>query len=419
MTSFRLRSAVVTLSASALLTVASTVPAAPVETASAPPARSSVVLDWYDITAETIATAGAPTQITNSRTWAISWLAAARATRLAPSGVNRRAFQDAALASAVHDALVALAPARTEALDAALERTLDAIPDGYAEEHGVAAGARQAAQVLTARQGDGLDPASVNAPFTVPPAGPGIWQPTPPAYAPAVQYGNRLAEPFLLERADRFRLGPPPAVGSARYRADLAEVRAYGAADSTVRTSRQSETADFWYGSSLTLYTEPLRVALTRSGPSTDRRAGLVALFHAALVDTQIATSDSKYAHLRWRPVTALRTGAIDLDPAWTPRHSTPAHPDYPSGHATYAGAAETVLTALVGPRTAPFELSSPTAPGVTRSYTSWRRLTAENVDARVWSGIHTRSADEAGVDLGGDVARYALAHSGRLFGRL
>ncbi|AUA08556.1 PAP2 superfamily protein [Streptomyces malaysiensis subsp. malaysiensis] len=58
-----------------------------------------------------------------------------------------------------------------------------------------------------------------------------------------------------------------------------------------------------------------------------------------ALVDTQIATSGSKYAYERWRPVTVIRTGAIDPDPDWTPLHTSPAHPDYPSGHNTYAGA--------------------------------------------------------------------------------
>ena len=193
-------------------------------------------------------------------------------------------------------------------------------------------------------------------------------------------------------------------------------MRAYGAADSTRRTARQTETANFWYGSSLTLYTEPLRVALARSTRSVEERAKLVALFHIASVDTQIATSDTKYTYQRWRPVTAIRTGAIDTDPDWTPLHDTPAHPDYPSGHNTYSGAAEEILSALVGPRTAPFELTSTTAPGVTRAYTGWHQLTAENVDARIFSGIHTRSADEAGVTLGKKVAAHVLRESGRLF---
>ncbi|MFE3032225.1 vanadium-dependent haloperoxidase [Streptomyces canus] len=409
MSSTRTRPALVVLGAAALLTASTAVPQASAAH------RTSTALAWYDTTAETIATVGASTQITNSRTWAISWLAAARATRSVPTGVERRAYQEAALAGAVHRALVTLAPSRREQLDAKFKETLDAVPDGTAEERGVAAGEHQADLVLESRVGDGLDPASVNVPYTVKPAAPGVWQPTPPDYVPAAQYGNRVAKPFLLKTQSQFRLDPPPALESARYAADLAEVRKYGAAGSTARSAQQTETATFWLGSSLTLYTEPLRVALSRTDQGIAGQARLVALFHVALVDTQIATSDSKYAYERWRPVTAIRTGAIDPDPGWTPLHTTPAHPDYPSGHNTYAGAAQAVLSALVGPRTAPFELTSPTAPGVTRTYTTWKQLADENVDARVFSGIHTRSADEAGITLGTNVARYVLRNTGRL----
>ncbi|MER5181170.1 vanadium-dependent haloperoxidase [Streptomyces sp. NPDC002896] len=415
MNPLRSRPALVALGATALLAVTTAVPSAaatPTRSAAAP---GSVALDWYDTTAETIAAAGASTQVTNSRTWAISWLAAARATRAVPSGVDRGDYQDAALASAVHDALAALAPSRTEQLDAALKQTLDAIPDGLSEDKGVAAGGRQAELALKSREGDGLDSASVNAPYTVPAPAPGEWQPTPPAYAPATQYGNRLAKPFVLTSADQYRLPAPPSLDSRRYKADLAEVRAYGSLDSTKRTAHQTETANFWLGSSLTLYTEPLRVAVDRAPRSDAARAELVALFHVALVDTQIATSDSKYAYTRWRPVTAIRTGSIDQDPDWTPLHTTPAHPDYPSGHNTYSGAAEGVLDGLAGPSTAPFELTSSTAPGVTRTYTTWHQLTAENVDARIYSGIHTRSADEAGVTLGRNVAGQTLRTADRL----
>ncbi|MFE6993845.1 vanadium-dependent haloperoxidase [Streptomyces pharetrae] len=405
----RTRSALVALGAAALLTTSVAVPQATAAD------RTPTALTWYDATAETVAAAGAPTQVTNSRTWAIGWLAAARATRAVPAGVERGAYQEAALAAAVHRALVALAPGRTEQLDAKLRTTLDAIPDGPAERRGAAAGRRQADLLLAAREGDGLDPASVNAPYPVRPAAPGVWQPTPPAYAPATQYGNRLAEPFALTSQRQFLLGPPPAPDSARYAADLAEVRAYGAADSTVRSPHQTETAAFWYGSSLTLYTEPLRVALSRTEQGIAGQARLVALFHVALVDTQIATSDSKYAYERWRPVTAIRTGSVDPDPEWTPLHNTPAHPDYPSGHTTYSGAAEAVLSTLAGPSTAPFDLTSPTAPGVTRTYTTWKQLSDENVDARVLSGIHTRSADEAGITLGKNVARHTLRNAASL----
>ncbi|MFG1604915.1 hypothetical protein [Actinoplanes sp. NPDC049265] len=93
--------------------------------------------------------------------------------------------------------------------------------------------------------------------------------------------------------------------------------------------------------------------------------------------------------------------------------HDTPAHP---SGHNTYAGAAEGVLTVLAGPRARePYTIGSPTAPGVTRIYADWHQPSRDNVDARVWSGIHTRNSDLAGIRLGSDVSRYVLAHADTL----
>jgi hypothetical protein len=156
-----------------------------------------------------------------------------------------------------------------------------------------------------------------------------------------------------------------------------------------------------------------LRAALEQSREPTARRAALVAIFHVASVDTQIATSDAKYARLRWRPVTALQAEA----PGWRPLHDTPAHPDHPSGHNTYSGSAERVLTTLYGPRAGrPYTVTSPSQPGATRTYTTWKRPTEENIDARVWSGIHTRAADLAGVELGDDVAAHVLRNADRLF---
>ncbi|NJP35118.1 vanadium-dependent haloperoxidase [Micromonospora thermarum] len=382
----------------------------------APPAAAATstvdtALEWYDATAATIATGTRP-QVTNSRAWAISWLAAARATR---TGAGRH-YQEAALASAVHTALTTLIPEGAPTLDIALRTTLERIPDRRTRQRGVAAGRTEARSLLAQRAADGLDPASVNPAFPTPDPGPGIWQPTPPSLTTAQQAGTRFATPFLLDRADRYRPGPPPAPDSERYRADLAEVRAYGAADSAVRTPQQTDTATFWLGSSLTLYTGILRAALAQSTRPIATRAGLVAIFHVALVDTQIATSDAKYAYLRWRPVTAIRAGAGG-DPQWTPLHPTPAHPDYPSGHNTYSGAAEQVLTALVGARArGPYTVTSPSQPAATRTYSDWRRPTEENIDARVWSGIHTRTADEVGVQLGRDVAAYTVSNAARLF---
>jgi hypothetical protein len=398
------------LVAAALVAIPSVAPIPEESSQATATPKVDVVIEWYDTTVSTIASAGAPAQVTNSRTWAIGWLAAARALR---HGKSTPQFDDAALASAVHTSLTSLIPTRKAELDAALSTTLARIPDGQDKRKGVAAGAEEAEALLAERAGDGLDPASVSPPFQVPAPGPGVWQTTPPEYAAAAQSGTRFARPFLLDRADRYRPAPPPALDSARYRRDLAEVRVYGALDSSQRTQAQTDTAQFWLGSSLTLYNDVLRGAVEQSRESMAWRARLVAIFHVASVDTQIATSDAKYAYLRWRPVTALQAEY----PGWTPLHTTPAHPDYPSGHNTYSGSAEGVLTALVGPHSErPYTVTSPSQPGATRTYTTWKRPTDENIDARVWSGIHTRSADLAGAELGQDVAAYVVRNAGKLF---
>ena len=190
-------------------------------TAPAAGATRDSVLAWYDATATAVATAGASAQVTNNRTWAIGWLAAARAQ----NGSASPTYQRAALAGAVHRTLVVLIPAQTAAADAVLATELTAIPDGPAEDHGLAAGRAAADSLIAERTGDGLDPASVNATFPLPSPAPGIWQPTPPAYAPATQYGNRVARPFILRSADQFRLGPPPPLRRRHViRADLSEV---------------------------------------------------------------------------------------------------------------------------------------------------------------------------------------------------
>ncbi|MET9341087.1 vanadium-dependent haloperoxidase [Nonomuraea sp. NPDC003804] len=372
-------------------------------------APADTVLEWFDVSASVIPPSTRQTpQVTNGRAWAIAWIAASRALR----GDSRsRDFQNAALAQAVHDSLAALVPSQTGTLDSALARTLDRVPAGAARDRGVLAGREQARRTLAERAGDGLDAASVNTPYTPPPAAPGVWRPTPPGEESAVQAGQARGRTFLLGQADRFRPGSAPALDSARYLRDLAEVRAYGVKDSAVRTPEQTATATLWSQASLSGYTQALRAAVAHAGGSPARRAELVAVFHAVTVDAQIAVFDAKYTYTRWRPITAIREGG---DPAWEPLITTPAHPEYPGGHSTYAGAAEQVLTRLAGPRTAPFQMTGPA--GTSRTYTEWRQLTRDNVNGRVWSGIHFRFSDESGARLGDRVALWGLPRAQALF---
>ncbi len=376
------------------------------------PSDQALALQWFDLSKDTVAAAGFPEPITQSRTWAVSWLAAARAV---DDGYGWR-FQDAAFATALHDALASQVPSRQSQLDAALAATLAGIPNGWQKNFGVAAGQHEASKALAERAGDGLDTASVDISYTPPPPGPGVWQPTPPTFGPAVRAGQKDGRTFLLKSNDQFRPPPPPGLDSPKFLNALAEIRSVGQDTSSTRTPAQTDTANFIYQDSYALYGQALRAVLADTHHQLSWDAKAVAAFHVVTVDTQIAIFEAKYVYTFWRPVTAIRTGSVDPDPTWTPLWATPRHPEYPSGHAGYAGAAEGVLTALTGPWTpAPIPVTSTTAPGSVHTYTRWSQITQETIDGRVWEGVHYRFSDETAAKVGKQVAAWDLPRLYRL----
>jgi hypothetical protein len=370
------------------------------------PSAHDIGLSWFDTTQQTVAAAAYPEAVTGSDTWSIGWIAAARAV----DGSTDPDFATAAFAQALHDTLVSRVPSQASQLDAKLAATLATVPNGPSKDAGIAVGKTQAAAVLAQRQNDGLDTASVDVPWTPPSTDPGVWQPTPPAFGGATRAGQGDGTPYLLASQDQFDPGPPPSLSSKLYRRDLAEVRAYGAADSTVRTPEQTEIAQFWFPGLGVHFNQVLRAVLDDTDHSLAWQARFVAAFNAVTTDAQIAVYNAKYEYAFWRPVTAIRNDAIDPDPSWTPLDVTPTYPEWVSGHGGYVAAAQAVLADFVGPHApAPITLTSPSAPGVTRTYDDWATITREVIDARVWEGVHYRFSDEAGARLGKQVAKWDL----------
>jgi len=371
-------------------------------------ASSSVVLQWYDITNSTVTDAAFPQPVTSSNAWDISWLAASHA-------VDRSrdpSYRLAAFAQALHDTLAWLVPGQQTQLDADLASTLATIPNGPAKSDGIAAGQRAAASVIAVRQNDGLDTASVDIPFTPPAPGPGVWQPTPPAYGPAVRAGEGNAQSFLLAANNQFDPGQPPALTSPTYLHSLAETETYGAVDSAVRTPQETDVALFWEPAINIQYVQIVRAIIADTNHSLAWDTRFVAAFQVVTTDAQIAIYNAKYKYVFWRPVTAIRDGSpgVTADPTWTPLFTTPSYPEYPGGHGGYAGAAQQVLTAFVGPNApAPISVTSPTDPGSTHVYTNWEQITQEVINARVWEGIHFRFSDDTGARVGSQVADWDL----------
>ncbi len=188
-----------------------------------------------------------------------------------------------------------------------------------------------------------------------------------------------------------------------------------GAKGSTKRSAEQTEIARFWEYSLPAIYFGVVRSVATQPGRDVTRNARLFAVAAQALDDGMVGVFDSKYQYNFWRPGTAIRNGDIDnnddtaRDATWSPLIPDPMHPEYPSAHATLAGAVGAVLKAEIGTGAMPvLATSSPTAKGATRRWTSIDEFVREVADSRIYAGIHYRFSTEAGMALGKSIGEQA-----------
>src|SRR5207247_922781 len=285
-------------------------------------------------------------------------------------------------------------PSQANTFDAALAADLVGIPPGLARQ-GTEVGHEVAQQILTWRSTDG---STAVVPYT-PGTNPGDWQPTPPAFLPALAPQWPYVTPFAMSAGSQFRPGPPPALDSAAYAAAFNEVKDLGRADSTTRTDEQTQIAKFWNDGLGTAFAMGYwnRIAeqvATDQGLSLVQDARLFALLNIAEADAHISCWDAKYAYNLWRPVTAVRAADTDGNPDteadanWSPLLTTPNFPSYTSAHSTLSAAAAGVLTELFGD-SYHFTVGSEGLPGVTRSFDSFEAAAQEAGRSRIYGGIH------------------------------
>jgi hypothetical protein len=228
--------------------------------------------------------------------------------------------------------------------------------------------------------------------------------------------------PFLLRRHDQFRPSGPPSLTSAQYAADVNEVKEIGSAASTARTPEQTEIAHL-FGDLPNNFPAQLQWAfrdhLTRHPGGIVRAARYFVAADLSAADAVIAAWDAKLVYPRWRPISAIQLAdtvdnpAIVADPTWQPEIATPQHPDYLSGHTTVTGAVTRALSRLSG--TSRIDLNIPSfvvVPVAQWQHYEWAsQFNASSIGARIWAGIHTRTADEVGNAVGKKVGDFAAQH--------
>jgi hypothetical protein len=379
---------------------------------------ADVVLDWNETAlARVVAAKQGPPD--GARTMAMTHLAMFEAInaierRYSPYAFKGRApagaSAEAAGAAAASAVLVKLFPDQAQAVEAAYAASLARIPDGDAKTAGIALGKEAGAECLAMREKDGTGVPGVYRPRTAP----GVYVVT---MMPAASEWPKV-KPWFIGDGARFRPGPPPSLASAQWARDYNEVKSVGARQSATRSSEQAEAARFWTVVGAPSWNPVVRsLALSKPLTLVDN-ARLFALVNMAASDAFVAVFDAKYAHNFWRPITAIRNGdihgndAVSLDAEWLPLVDTPLHPEYPCAHCITAGAIGEVLEAQFGKgEVPPITMTSPTAPGVTHTWTRISDYVREVDDARIWGGIHYRNSTVVGEEMGRRIGALAVAN--------
>jgi len=395
------------------------------------PTAADVVTEWNQIALKAIGTANT-SPVATGRVLAIVHAAVFDAVngverRYAPYHVDfdppRGASRRAAAIQAAYGTLVTLFPSQKATFDQERSASLASLGEDDDDEefeetksiaHGIDWGQAVADDILAWRSTDGFSAAFP--PFRGDTA-PGQWRPTPPDFRTAVFQQLASITPFAMTSPSQFRPPGPPALTSVQYAVDFSEVKTIGRATESTRTAEQTEIAKFWDDNGAVHWN---RIALSVAAQRHTHLLGnarLLALLNIAIADAAIAAWEAKYRYNFWRPVTAIRLADSDDNPLtsadadWLPlRPTTPAHQDYPSGHSAGSGAAAAVLASYFGDNVA-FSSASDSLPGVVRQHASFSATSLEVNDARVYYGIHFRSACIDGRATGNAVGNYVTAN--------
>ena len=378
-------------------------------------ARADSVATWADTTTE-IATDGPNTIRTMALAQDAVYEAVNAITARYPRdrvdlGPTQGASIDAAIAAASRTVLLHEAATLKERTEAAYGRALATIPAGESRTRGISVGERAAANTL-AKHSDDIGNPEPYRPLT----SPGVYVPTtfPLGYAFAQH------RPWFMKSAAQFRPGPPPALTSALWARDYNEIKLLGSVTSKVRTPDQTAIARFWATALPDVHMGVVHSVAIAPGREVTRNARFYAAVTAAMNDGEIAVLEAKYFYSFWRPITAIRNGdrdgnpATERDPDWTPLIATPLHPEYPCAHCLIASTIATVIRAEVGRDRLPTLTStSNTAPGVTRQWARTEDVVREVSEARILDGVHYRNSTEVGNRMGAQVGALVAAAYG------
>jgi hypothetical protein len=241
----------------------------------------------------------------------------------------------------------------------------------------------------------------------VPPAGPGLWVPTPPGFLSALQPRWGENRTLAVPSGAHCESGDHPdfsvAAGSQFHR-DAIEV--YDT--SNALTAEQIEIAQFWSDDPGSTPTPPghsisiLNQTIEADGLDLARAAEAYLKVGIAVSDAFVTCWNTKYRYNLVRPVTYIWEL---IDSEWSPLLTTPPFPEYTSGHSVQSGAAFGVMADLFGDQHLLVDHTHEARGMTPRTFTSFSQCAEEAAISRLYGGIHFRPAIDLGLEQGRCVA--------------
>lgn len=182
--------------------------------------------------------------------------------------------------------------------------------------------------------------------------------------------------PIVLQSVSQFRPPAPP-----DFAADMKELQAFK------RTFKSNSQAYYWANSGgYDYWSEAAALKMFEYGIDADAPAAarIYTVLHTAYHEAALAIFDAKYAYWGIRPV--------QYDTTYKPLIATPPFPGYPSGHAMGAATTAAVLSYFFPADAAQFQ-----------------KLAQDCADSRFYAGIHFRTDNEVGLQLGKKIGEYVV----------
>ena len=241
----------------------------------------------------------------------------------------------------------------------------------------------------------------------VPPAGPGLWTPTPPAFAPAAvptQGNHRSFVPGMAE-ATQPSVFPLPAYSTdpaSPFFAMVNEIYTLSQALTPADITTVRHWADIAGNYNGTAHLTNIATTLiVAKGLKLDEAAVVYAKHGIALRDATISCFKTKYHYNVIRPISYIRN--VMGFTSWNAVIATPAHPEFSSAHAVIGKASSVVLESFFGKRCSVVDRTHEPLYGA-RTYATLADYAAEGAWSRVLAGIHYHPTADDGLIQGGKV---------------